>query len=134
MSRRRRRNRTGERDHNSIANLRLPPRFTSSSSRLLLSPYSDRRMFHPDDVFAPVFSNNRASRRIHDVNVNNRVAKGSTPYASPFRGTAFRFAVPARVSVCVRRSNRREVLFALNRTGKGARSRKRRNYWSDVQC
>lgn len=133
MSRRRRRNRTAERDHNSIANLRLPPRINSSSSRLLLSPFSDRRMFHPDDVFAPVFSTRKDQRRIVDRNVNVG-RSGSTPYRNPFAATRLGFNVPAKVSVCVRRSQRKEVLFALRRTGKGSRSPKRRNYWSDVQC
>lgn len=45
------------------------------------------------------------------------------------------FAKPTGVAVCVRRKTRREVLFAKNRTGKGARAfRRRRNHWSDVRC
>lgn len=44
------------------------------------------------------------------------------------------FQVPKKVAVCVRRKQRRETLFALNRTGAGARSRKHRNYWSNVAC
>lgn len=47
-----------------------------------------------------------------------------------------RFAAPARVGVCVRRFVRREVLFALGRSGKGRRPRKNRrfNESSFVRC
>lgn len=44
------------------------------------------------------------------------------------------FQDPRRVMICVRRKSRREVLFAIRKTGKGARSRKRRNEWSNVKC
>lgn len=44
------------------------------------------------------------------------------------------FAAPGRVMICLKRKIRREVLFAFKRTGKGARSKKRRNEWSDVRC
>ena len=44
------------------------------------------------------------------------------------------FSQPKQVAVCIRRKARREVLFAKNRTGKGARSRRTRNQWSDVKC
>lgn len=57
----------------------------------------------------------------------------------PYRpGALFReaesFSAPRSVMICVRRKSRREVLFALRKTGKGARSRKRRNEWSNVKC
>lgn len=125
-----RRHRAAERDHNTIPNRRLPPRVSSLFSRPLLS-VSDRRQFHPDDMFAPVFSYDRRSRKIVERNVNP--VRKSTQYASPF-GSSFGFAVPHKVSLCVRRKQRREVLFALKRTGKGSRTPKRRNYWSDVRC
>lgn len=44
------------------------------------------------------------------------------------------FADARQAVVCVRRKQRREVLFAKRRTGRGARSRKRFNQWSDVGC
>lgn len=46
-----------------------------------------------------------------------------------------RFAVPKEVSLCVRRKQRRQVLFALNKRGKGSRARRRhRSEFSDVKC
>lgn len=44
------------------------------------------------------------------------------------------FVDPRRVAVCVRRSQRREVLFATRNTGRGARAPRRRNALSDVRC
>lgn len=44
------------------------------------------------------------------------------------------FADAQRVVVCVRRKTRRQVLFAKRRTGRGARSRKRRNFFSGIRC
>lgn len=41
----------------------------------------------------------------------------------------------AHTGVCVRREQRREVLFAMRRTGKGARRQQRRyNEWSKTKC
>lgn len=45
-----------------------------------------------------------------------------------------RFASPDTVLVCARRHRRREVLFALRKTGKGARSKRRRNSYSNTRC
>lgn len=44
------------------------------------------------------------------------------------------FHAPKRVVLCVRRKQRREVIIALKHAGKGARSRKHRNEWSNVKC
>lgn len=45
------------------------------------------------------------------------------------------FTDPSNVVACVRRAQRREVLFAKRRTKKGAGARRRRrNFWSNVRC
>ena len=45
------------------------------------------------------------------------------------------FEAPRSVVICVRRKQRREVLFATRKTGKGGRARRhRRNYYSNVRC
>lgn len=50
-------------------------------------------------------------------------------------GMGVRFAGPRGVSICAKRAIRRQVLFALSKTGAGSRARKRRrNEWSSVQC
>lgn len=44
------------------------------------------------------------------------------------------FRHPRSVNICRSRQMRREVLFAIRKTGKGVRTRKRRNIWSAVEC
>lgn len=39
-----------------------------------------------------------------------------------------------RTYICLKRAVRKQVLFALRRTGKGSKSPKRRNEWSNIQC
>lgn len=46
----------------------------------------------------------------------------------------FRFAVPEKVAICVRRKMRREVLFAERQIHSGAGARRARNYYTDVSC
>lgn len=127
MGRRRRRNRSSQRDHNTIATTVLRNPMSLSPVPVL----SDRRAFHPDGFFSPVSSARKWQRAIVEmpnVNTGRSNARGRVPK----RG--FHFAVPDAVSVCVRRKQRREVLFAFRRTGKGSRSLRKRNYWTDVRC
>lgn len=52
------------------------------------------------------------------------------------RGVPLRLRVssPNNVALCVRRKERKEVLFALKLRGKGSGSRRRRNEWSNIGC
>lgn len=88
----------------------------------LLSPLADRRQWHPVGPYRPVVASPRSAGRV----VLRR------PKASFALGDVFGFAAPKKVSVCVRRAERREVLFAKRRTRSGGS--KRRNYWSSVSC
>lgn len=45
-----------------------------------------------------------------------------------------RFKDPKKTVVCIRRKNRRQVLFAKRLTGRGSRSRKRYNDNSNISC
>lgn len=112
--------RTRNRDRTQIANRRLVP---------VSYTLSDRRQFHPEFDFRPVTSKFRFQRAV--VIASPRVSPGGfvkhKSLADPFS-----FQVPKAVDVCVRRKQRREVLFALKRTRSGGA--KRRNYWSGVSC
>jgi len=88
----------------------------------------DRRVFHPDGRFRPAPVLVRAARRLV-------VARPKRPGRSAMQlNHRIGFAIPAKVMICVRRKERREVIFAKRYSGKGARSRKTRNIWSSVQC
>lgn len=121
MARRKKRNRSAQRDISYVANSVAVRPIRSTA---FLEP--DLRRWHPDPV-AAVFSFNRPHARLTEQpNVNVR-----KPAA---RGTKLRFAVPEKVSICVRRKSRREVLFALRRTGKGSKSKRHRTVFSSYEC
>lgn len=87
----------------------------------------DRRTFHPARASRPALSFSGVQHRlVAPVGVTRREAA-----RVPRRVV---FYQPDRVIVCARRRSRREVLFALGRTGKGAKSRRSRNMFSDVSC
>jgi len=89
----------------------------------------DRRQFHPLASARPV---GVVSRRDARVLVERRKAAIRLP--SSFPALRLGFAVPEKVVRCVRRKQRREVIFAKRRTGAGARSRRSRDMWSNVSC
>lgn len=102
----------------------LPPRLHFD-----LTPVEDRRQYHPLNVFRPartVFGSKVGPLRVA------RPSAGATRKRLPI---GVRFDVPAQVAVCVRRKRRKEVLHALKRVGKGSGGgKRRRNFWSGVQC
>lgn len=125
MARRRRRT---QRDNTPIANRRL---LRSSSLRAVpdLRLLEDRRQFYPD-VFRP--ARGLFSWSADVVASEPRKVSRRSDLSVPFR---LAFRKPSEVVLCARRHRRREVLFALRRTGKGSRSRRRRrNAYSDVRC
>lgn len=88
----------------------------------------DRRTFHPDGRFRPAPTLVRAARRLV-------VARPQKPRLSVSQlNHRIGFAIPKKVLICVRRKERREVIFARRGHGKGARSPKTRNIWSNVKC
>lgn len=83
------------------------------------------REYHPDPILR------RESVRPDDARIvvaRDRQPKKRLPWRLAFN-------IPGRVWTCVKRKVRREVLFAKNKTGKGARqTRRRRNRDSNVRC
>jgi len=80
-----------------------------------------RKRFHPL-TFTPITTLAGSPARLN----HNRLR---TLYQSPFE-----IARPDKVGICVRRKERREVLHALNRTGKGARAKRRLTDTSKFHC
>lgn len=128
---RRRRNRS-ERDHNTIATEIVHP---TKLTLPRLNFFDDARQFSFDEFLEPLrFDNWRPA--ILDRNVNQG---RSRPVSRRYQATLFQadfpvFDRPLHVSVCIRRKQRREVLFAKKRTRSGRGGRRRRNKWSDVSC
>lgn len=104
------------------------PRFTLPRFRPLVAVaprgWQDGRSYHPLGRYRPIAASPRSAARI--VVKNPR---------APFRiPDVLGFAVPKHVHKCVQRKERREVLFAKRKTGKGSRSPKKRNMWSAISC
>lgn len=81
----------------------------------------DRRRFRFDMFSAPSSVTRGASRLILSP-------------TKPGLKAGLSFSVPKHVSLCVRRKQRREVMFATGRSGGGPRRRPKFNHWSRVSC
>ncbi|UOF79228.1 hypothetical protein [Microviridae sp.] len=114
----------GLRETPAFANRRLTALTYTIRPANLLQAIEDRREFHPERAARPARS---FSRSVHTL-----AAPAGRPGRVPVGVT---FENPTKVLVCVRRKSRREVLFAMGRTGRGsARGRRRRSEYSDIQC
>lgn len=124
----RKRSKSRERDSNNIASSLL----TRTNFTTVLSELEDRRTFHPAR-YKPVRGFFKDASVIGIAPVKGNVSKRKR--GGNYVADVFKFNTPSAVGVCIRRKRRKEVLFALNRAGKGSRSRKRRrNENSDVSC
>lgn len=101
-----------------------------------LTPIEDRRTYHPQGKARPARSLNKSQHRLaiatskpaHVRSAKRSVGQARLPHA-------VQFEAPKQVLVCIRRKARKEVLFALRKTGKGARAKRhRQSYYSNVRC
>lgn len=134
------------RDLSTIANPRLRRSPFLSSSYSFMNNIEDRRLYRPDILSTPRSMYQRTF--IVDRNVNldihrhrrfvntrmvspvNRVGMVSSRLTSDLQS----FKYPKRVVVCVRRQQRKEVMFAKHYAGRGGQHRPKFNYWSSVTC
>lgn len=108
----------------SYARLSSPVRLPSVLRSVALDPLGDLRRYDPRRDLRPAFATVRKAARISE-----RPSRSSLLMA-PGR---FGFADPRKVMICVRRKERRQVLFAKGVGGSRVR-RGRRNAWSYVFC
>lgn len=137
MSRRSRRRRSTDRTDaiaSQIANPRLfrpTPLIVTRLPPVHRAEVEDRRTHHPLGFFRPA--------RMITGHPSHLVAK---PGPAKFRRAslqvpkAIAFEAPKKTLICVRRKQRKEVLHALKKTGKGGgkRRRPRRNWYSAISC
>lgn len=126
MSRRRRRNRSdSERPHavsqRPLATLLRPAPPPIKPLQLI----EDRRTYHP-------LGADRPARQVSGHPSKPLRVTPSRKFKIP---TQLGFTDPRQVAVCVRRKQRKEVLHALKKTGKGKRHRRPRRTWlSNIRC
>lgn len=114
-----------------------PPRSTLQFDLFPLSDVEDRRTYHPEGSFAPARSFSKPRHRL--VAVDRRPKKNQVFSHFGSRGISgtkaiIAFKAPDKVLVCVRRSIRKQVLHALNKSGRRGQRKPRFNYYSSVSC
>lgn len=119
------------RDPSRIAKPRLP-------QRVNLREIEDRRIFHPDAEIRP-------ARTLRGLPARSRVVSDPRPIVQSGLGSSFgeRFSAvpyslgfqnPSRVSICVRRYTRRQVLHAKGVAGSRGLRPPRFGYYSKISC
>lgn len=89
----------------------------------------DRRTYHPLEFFRP--ARTTSGHPAQPLKVTPTPKNKSRPFVA--RGLSF--SLPQKVVICVRRKQRKEVLHAFNKTGRGSgRTRRRKNWFSKVGC
>lgn len=121
MAKRRGRNGYQNENISNISNRRLFDVLSLIRPLRDLQLIEDRRQFHPEGVLRP-------ARTLYERSASRNVVAPAKKF-SP----AISFAVPAKVALCVRRKQRREVLFATGKGG-GRHKRPRKNLFSNVRC
>jgi len=81
----------------------------------------DRRTFHPLGKLRPAAT---SLGKRHQL----KTLKKPAPLSK------IGFANPRHVLVCIRRNQRKQVLHAINKTGKAGQRRPRRNEYSEISC
>ena len=110
-------------------NRRLPlERVTRSPS--YLQKLEDRRTFHPEKNYRPLSHVRNAAKLIA---VDRTYSNNKRPIPSHTKAR-IAFADPKRIALCIRRQKRKEVLHALNKTGKIGQKKPQRNEYSSISC
>lgn len=101
-------------------------RYTVLAPSLFSNPFSnlDGRYYHPLRRNRPAVNRDGSTARI-------RVSRPTRRYRLPYN---FSFISPRRVLVCIRRKQRRKVLFAKKRTRRGSGSSRRITRYSRISC
>lgn len=134
MARRKSKRRT--RGTSDTSNQRLRSVLPSRPSPVDLRLFEDRRHYHPD----PVRPANSFTRTRHRLKLYTNQPRQSSHSPSrinvytPSVAVGVGFDRPRRVLVCVRRKQRREVIFAKNKHGKSGQKKPKFNRFSKVRC
>lgn len=99
-----------------------------------LRPFEDRRQYHPLRKLreAGVLTRREARSIIERDRRSWEKRNRPSDFMPSFR---LGFRIPDKVVRCVKRQRRKEVLFALRKTGKGsAAPRRRRDEYSEISC
>lgn len=116
--------RSGTRDPSGSLTLGL-----RSFPRSSLLPIDDRRSFDFEPASRParLFTGSTAQITATPITKKTARAQQRVPYQ-------IAFTAPKQTLVCIRRKRRKEVLHALNKTGRGGQKKPRRSPFSNTRC
>lgn len=123
------------RDTSVIARPRLLDPHDGVTRRMVidLRPLQDLRTFQFGEQVVKSHFRAAVTPVVRSTKNNNKPFRFRDPFKSV--PAAVTLKAPRAVAVCVRRQRRKEVLFAKNKTGKGAaRRRAQRNWTSSINC
>lgn len=116
------------------------PKVTHTAPKL--SQIEDRRTWHPQGKTRPARSFQSSQHKLKIATNRHTSPRSTNPVhlkKAAARAAALphrvQFDAPQKVLICVRRQQRKQVLFALRKTGKGARAKRhRQSYFSSIGC
>lgn len=131
---------TATRDANAISNDALSSLLSPAPALSPLLEVEDARAWHPDPEQGALTIGGRFARVV--VHKRPIIARSKPIWAwrglpvGPQVPVGLRFESPLKVVTCLRRKIRREVIFALNRGGKGGgkKAKPRRTWRSGIRC
>lgn len=106
----------------------------SDTDTIDLLPSDDARRWSPEPFQAArtIFG---TRQRLTTPRIQKRAQRRSSPFAVPsFPTYALEVGKPTRVSFCIRRKRRREVLAAKGRLGSGQMKKKNLRWHSSIHC
>ena len=115
--------------------------FVAPRVRTLLQELEDRREWHPEGASRPARGLASPRHRLRWVaraserGTSGGVSRGFLDVSMSSVPIGVGFVAPKQVAICIRRKQRREVIHALGKAGRGVRRRKpTRNFYSEVIC
>lgn len=113
------------------------PSVTHTSPKLNLTAVEDRRTFHPLKKNRPAatLDGKQHTLKIHHETRGPKQVIRPRVHSSNRLSNTVGFNAPKSVLICIRRKQRKEVLFAKRLTTKGAGAKRhRRNEYSNIRC
>lgn len=92
--------------------------------------YEDRRRHHPDGYHRPALTVGQHTK----LQLVRQPASARHLAQQKYPDPRLRFKAPERVLICVRRHQRKEVMFATNKAGRGGQRRPTRNNYTNIHC
>lgn len=108
-----------------------PPTLDAPSH--LIRDVEDRRRYHPLADYSPPLTYRGSPARVQAKQRFSRPHK-MAGFITPTVPKRVAFKSPKKVLVCVRREQRKEVLFALRKTKKGSGGSRRLTPFSEISC